>query len=562
MRDLVKLPEANIREGAIRAFSILQQQELHGRPSAMSLATSEKQVGHLGDCFEFVARGEDDKERIGPIPDSTARLILALAAMHAAWGVRRPTEQRGQWSKPEYLTTLGEFKLEEIGRALTDILRVRTLRERNFPLTKHYKRIAEHIGHRATGRAGEDFLRLVFTLSLNREGDGAVFDSVKTVKADAARRLFALSNGKITWAVIDSGIDASHCAFRDYNVPLGDNRDESAPRLNANESRVDRRYNMALISHLRNRDTMRNEKRRKALARVIANTIDLPGKADPENALNEVEKMLREVADNLGSARQIDWDLAERIMRVRHDEIPKSHHGTHVAGTLGGCWEGYHDDNKVRIEGMCPDIRLFDFNILGGSTKATEFAVVAALRLIRHLNERNDYMVIHGANLSLAIPHDVTNYACGRTPVCVESESLVANGVVVVAAAGNVGYNLFKTKVGEVPLHTEASITDPGNAEGVITVGSTHRLEPHTYGVSYFSSRGPTGDGRMKPDLVAPGEKIDGPICNNEFARLEGTSMAAPHVSGAASGAVSRPVCPVAATVTVMMACAAWDQTV
>ena len=31
---------------------------------------------------------------------------------------------------------------------------------------------------------------------------------------------------------------------------------------------------------------------------------------------------------------------------------------------------------------------------------------------------------------------------------------------------------------------------------------------PHIYGVSYFSSKGPTGDGRDKPDLVAPGEKI------------------------------------------------------
>ena len=41
-----------------------------------------------------------------------------------------------------------------------------------------------------------------------------------------------------------------------------------------------------------------------------------------------------------------------------------------------------------------------------------------------------------------------------------------------------------------------------------VTVGSTHRDMPHVYGVSYFSSKGPTGDGRAKPDLVAPGEKI------------------------------------------------------
>jgi subtilisin family serine protease len=54
----------------------------------------------------------------------------------------------------------------------------------------------------------------------------------------------------------------------------------------------------------------------------------------------------------------------------------------------------------------------------------------------------------------------------------------------------------------------DLTINDPGNAELAITVGSTHREMPHIYGVSYFSSKGPTGDGRPKPDLVAPGEKI------------------------------------------------------
>ena len=49
-----------------------------------------------------------------------------------------------------------------------------------------------------------------------------------------------------------------------------------------------------------------------------------------------------------------------------------------------------------------------------------------------------------------------------------------------------------------------------------------------------MSRRGPTGDGRIKPDLVAPGEKITAPVTNGRVGTKDGTSMAAPHVSGAA----------------------------
>jgi hypothetical protein len=189
---------------------------------------------------------------------------------------------------------------------------------------------------------------------------------------------------------------------------------------------------------------------------------------------------------------------------------------------------------------MCPDISLYDFRVIGPDIVETEFAIIAALQFIRYLNDRDALVTIHGANLSLSIPHDVRNFACGRTPICDEAERLVSSGVVVVAAAGNHGYKSFETKDGSYDSYAAFSITDPGNADLVLTVGATHRYWPHTYGVSFFSSRGPTGDGRLKPDLVAPGEKIHSTFRGKEWGDLDGTSMAAPHVSGAAAMLMAR----------------------
>jgi serine protease AprX len=228
--------------------------------------------------------------------------------------------------------------------------------------------------------------------------------------------------------------------------------------------------------------------------------------------------------------------VVEPLLTLPSGAKPRHHHGNHVAGIIGGR-AGSGTDQPA---GLCPDIGLYDFRVIGNSTEDTEFAVIGALQFIRHLNARRGFMAIHGANLSLSIPHSVRNFACGRTPVCDESERLVNAGVVVVAAAGNRGYHSFQTADGPFESYAAFSITDPGNADSVITVGATHRHSPHTYGVSFFSSRGPTGDGRMKPDLVAPGERIRSAVLGGAWDTETGTSMAAPHVSGAAAMLMAR----------------------
>jgi hypothetical protein len=124
------------------------------------------------------------------------------------------------------------------------------------------------------------------------------------------------------------------------------------------------------------------------------------------------------------------------------------------------------------------------------------------------VNHHGRELHIHGVNLSLGYPFDPKWFACGHSPLCVEVNRLVRSGVVVVVAAGNSGYGTLVMKGGKTDACLDLTINDPGNAECAITVGSTHRDMPYMYGVSYFSSKGPTGDGRCSRSLLAPGEKI------------------------------------------------------
>jgi serine protease AprX len=350
---------------------------------------------------------------------------------------------------------------------------------------------------------------LVHIVSLNRKVQPALERSVPAVKADAARTVFAVKCSEIGWAVLDSGIDADHPGFG---------------------GRVASSFDFTRIRDLTSLDMALDNKQRIKQAKVLAKRYGLSEK--------DVQSDLKLLAEDATRGRSIDWNIAERFVTVPPEDKSSfiGSHGTHVAGIIGAQGDG----ETAMPEGLCPDIRLYDFRVLGNSGEATEFAVIAALQFIRYLNERNGWMMIHGANLSLSIPHDVRNYACGRTPVCDECERLVGSGVVVVAAAGNRGYQSFETRDGVYEGYAAFSVTDPGNAESVITVGSTHRYWPHTYGVSFFSSRGPTGDGRIKPDLVAPGEKIISLLPGETWGPMDGTSMAAPHVSGAAAMLMAR----------------------
>ena len=362
---------------------------------------------------------------------------------------------------------------------------------------------------------------LIWRVALNRQVV-PLGVSVATIKADAAQRVFDLDCRDLTWAVIDSGIDGAHPAFRDHEAGNF-------------ATRVDKAFDFSRMRALASFDMLSDPGQNQSLLAQIENKLLV----DAQQATALLDRM-REDAQ---AGRPYDWQTLSTLLEVAVDRLDvitddrPDGHGTHVAGVLAGDWR---EDSTSVFRGVCPNLRLLDLRVLGQTSSDTEFAVIAALEFVRWLNGRNRYITIHGVNLSIGLEHDRDNYACGRTPVCLACEATVASGVTVVAAAGNWGAQRFATRDGDYAGYATISIADPGNAASVITVGSTHRERPHEYGVSFFSSRGPTADGRAKPDVVAPGERIDGPLPNLGFGRLDGTSMAAPHVSGVAALLMAR----------------------
>lgn len=203
---------------------------------------------------------------------------------------------------------------------------------------------------------------------------------------------------------------------------------------------------------------------------------------------------------------------------------PVGGHGSHVAGTVAG------DGSAGYQTGVAPDARIMSLQSFSDGGSSTEYIVWRAF----------DYAVAEGADILNCSwgwrQWNTSNQVLWRE----ECEAVLELGVVICAAAGNEG---------DDDSHPPPdNIRTPGDVPGVITVGATDAADE----LVYFSSRGPAEwdfaghqppyddwphpPGLVKPDLSAPGSTIlslDGRT--GGYRNLQGTSMATPHVAGAAA---------------------------
>ncbi len=184
-------------------------------------------------------------------------------------------------------------------------------------------------------------------------------------------------------------------------------------------------------------------------------------------------------------------------------------HGTHCASIAAGT--GAASDG--RYCGVAPDASLYIAKVLDAAGNGRMTSVMAGV----------EWAVDEGVQvISLSLggsgPCDGTD---ALSEMC---DAAVAEGVVVCVAAGNEGPEPY-------------TVGAPGCARDVITIGAASDLDR----IATVSSRGPTRDGRLKPDVVLPGVEIVaaraqgtrmGTVVDEHYTAASGTSMATPHAAG------------------------------
>ncbi len=211
-------------------------------------------------------------------------------------------------------------------------------------------------------------------------------------------------------------------------------------------------------------------------------------------------------------------DFAGRIKAmesfVGNSPLDDNGHGTHVAGIAAG--NGAKSNG--RYVGVAPEADLYVAKVLDAQGGGSMSSVMAGIEWAV-LDQRVQVINLSLGGTSSCDGTDALSALC--------DEAVLQAGVVMCVAAGNAG-------------PTSQTIGPPGCARFVITVGASDDVDQ----IANFSSRGPSADGRTKPDLVFPGVNIVaaqangtqmGPVVSPGYVSASGTSMATPHAAGIAA---------------------------
>jgi serine protease AprX len=183
-------------------------------------------------------------------------------------------------------------------------------------------------------------------------------------------------------------------------------------------------------------------------------------------------------------------------------------HGTHVASILGG--DGVGGPDASRYQGVAPGVSIAAVKVLNSAGTGSESQVIQGI----------DWCIaqqVDGISMSLGDPA----FTDGNDALSQAVDNAVLNhGIVSVIAAGNSGDG-------------PGSVGSPGAARQAITVGAAVKVADGLR-LAGFSSRGPTLDGRLKPDVVSPGVAITAADANtgSRYVAFSGTSMATPFTAG------------------------------
>ena len=211
-------------------------------------------------------------------------------------------------------------------------------------------------------------------------------------------------------------------------------------------------------------------------------------------------------------AAQHDFVFGDSVVRDQpNDQAGAQFHGTAVwslfAGRVPGRLRGIAPGAAyllAKTEDVRTETRIEELNYVQALEWADSIGVDIVSSSLGYLRFDDGFTYT---------PADLNGHVAVTT---VAAESAAAHGILVLTAAGNAGPG-FRTLV------------TPGDADSVITVGAEDSLGT----LAGFSSRGPTADGRPKPDLTAPGVLVCALNGPNTVRRLNGTSFATPLVAAA-----------------------------